>query len=103
MRVFRSIFREQKTRLKVDWLTNTDELIMRELADGQSKSPETIATEIDRSVEYVADRCRQLALRGLLDELTGTRTEGREYLIVELGERYLAGTISADELEKLEA
>ena len=103
MRVFRTIFREQKTRLKVDWLTHTDELIMRELADGQPRTPETIANAIERSVEYVADRCRQLALRGMLDELRPDRDAGRRYCIADLGERYLNGTISAEELEELEA
>lgn len=102
MRVFRSIFREQKTRLQVDWLTHTDELIMFELEDGDSREPTEIATEIDRSVEYVADRCRQLALRGLLDEMR-TGTEGwPAYLLSELGKRYVAGEMTASELESLE-
>ena len=102
MRIFRSIFREQKTRLQVDWLTHTDELIMLELSDGVSEAPSTIAADIDRSVEYVADRCRQLAIRGLLDEITSSREDGRHYILNDLGTRYIRGEISADELEELD-
>lgn len=103
MRVFRSVFREQKTRLQVDWLTHTDEMIMQELTAGDAERPSAIAHDIERSTEYVADRCRQLALRGLLDELTDDRDGHREYRINELGTRYIRDEISAEELEELEA
>lgn len=102
MRLFRAVFREQKTRLKVDWLTHTDERIMEHLAAVEDDTPSTVAGEIDRSVEYVADRCRQLGLRGLIDPLDAdARGADVTYRLSDLGKRYLAGDVDADELEKL--
>lgn len=101
MRIFRTIFREQKTRLQVDWLTHTDELIMEHLHDESPQSPTEIATAIGRSVEYVADRCRQLALRELLDEEGGQRNRDRNYSLASHGLQYLRGELSAEELEDL--
>lgn len=99
MRLFRSIFREQKTRLKIDWLTHTDEQILKHLATVDQDDPETIATDIDRSVEYVSDRCRQLGLRGLLEPIE--ERSGVSYRLSNLGERYLHDEIEAEELEEL--
>ncbi len=97
-RVFRSFFRPQKLRLQVEWLTHTDERVLELLADGQEKPPSTLAHELNRSEEYIADRCRQLALNGLLEriERAGDRDVG--YRISEFGERYLDGDVTADEL-----
>lgn len=101
MRAFRSVFREQKIRLQIDWLTHTDELILHELADGMAANPVDIAESIDRSTEYIADRCRQLAIRGLLDELEPGRATDRQYLLTDLGERYIHGNIDAEELDAI--
>lgn len=101
MRMFRSVFREQKTRLQIDWLTHTDERIMEYLETVDEEDPETIAHQIDRSVEYVSDRCRQLSLRGLLDEIDPAGDEGVSYRLANLGERYLDNTVDAEELEEL--
>ncbi len=90
-RLLRGGFREQETRLRVDWLTHTDERIMKHL-DGESATPHEIATALEKSEEYVADRCRQLAIRDLL-----AVEEGR-YRLAERGESYLAGEIGAEEL-----
>ena len=102
MRLFRSVFREQKTRLTVDWLTHTDDLIMRHLDDAERARPEAVAAAIDRSPEYVSDRCRQLALRGFLDVTEPGGETGSEYRLADLGDRYLADEISPDELEAIE-
>ena len=99
MRLFRKVFREQKTRLQIDWLTNTDERILKYLDEVDTESPSTIAAEIDRSAEYVSDRCRQLGLRGLLDPIE--RQSGVTYQLSELGRRYLADEIDAEELQEL--
>ena len=101
MRMFRSIFREQKTRLQVDWLTNTDERIMQYLADRGNEGPVTIAASIDRSTEYVSDRCRQLALRGLLDAIESGPDRDISYALSDIGEAYIAGELDAESLEEL--
>lgn len=98
-RLFRSIFREQKIRLQVEWLTHTDELILEQIdADGPA-DPTTLAETLDRSEEYIADRCRQLALNGLLERVENGRADQVRYRLAEFGERYLAGDVSAEELE----
>jgi len=90
-------FRPQKTRLQIDWMTNTDELIMQRLRGSEPRTPATIATELDRSAEYVADRCRQLALRGLLVQ---HEADEYRYSLADRGERYLDDEISVEELEE---
>ena len=100
MRLFRVIFREQKTRLQIDWLTHTDERIMEELADGESAKPVSIAADLDRSEEYVADRCRLLALRGLANAASDGDPQTTTYRLSDLGERYLRGEVDAEELEE---
>ena len=102
MKVFRSVFREQKTRLQIDWLTYTDELILEEVAGANDGlEPGAIAAETERSEEYVADRCRQLALRGLLDEDEQREAKSRQYRITRHGEQYLADELDADDLEEI--
>ena len=98
MRLFRMVFREQKTRLQIDWLTNTDERILTYLATEESEQPAVIAAEIDRSPEYVSDRCRQLGLRGLLTPIE--RQTGVRYELSDLGRRYLDDDIDAEELQE---
>lgn len=85
-------FREQKTRLRIDWMTHTDERIMEFLDQEGATPPEEIATSLEKSAEYVADRCRQLAIRDLL-----AGEDGR-YRLAERGEAYLDGKIDAEEL-----
>ena len=99
MRVFRVIFRDQQTRLRIDWLTHTDEQILEWLDEHGEKQPRDIAHGIGRSEEYVADRCRQLALRGLLEMNAEQRGATSTYHVGEIGNRYLRGAIDADELE----
>lgn len=101
MSLFRMIFREQKTRLQVDWLTHTDELIMRELTAAERDDPTAIADRLDRSAEYVSDRCRQLALRGLLDAVEPGSSAPVSYRLTSLGRRYLDGDIQGEELEEI--
>ena len=98
-RLLRGGFREQKTRLRIDWLTHTDELIMEQLeaADSPLEPPE-IATTIERSTEYVADRCRQLEIRGLLDTAAPTASGTIRYELASRGRQYLADELDPDEL-----
>ncbi|WP_331236252.1 phage repressor protein [Natronorarus salvus] len=90
-------FRPQKTRLQIDWMTNTDERIMQRLRGSEPQTPAAIASDLERSAEYVADRCRQLAIRELL-----VQHESGEYryALAALGERYLDDEISVEELEE---
>ncbi|MCH7661155.1 MAG: phage repressor protein [Euryarchaeota archaeon] len=91
-RLLRGGFREQETRLQVDWMTHTDERIMEHLEANGSTTPSGIATTLEKSEEYVADRCRQLAIRDLLEN------DGRSYGLAARGTAYLAGEIGAEEL-----
>ncbi len=103
MRLFRSIFREQKTRLQVDWLTHTDERVMQHLADVDPQTPEAIAAATERSTEYVSDRCRQLTLRGLLEAIESGADRELTYTLSDLGEDYVAGKLDAATLKELSA
>ena len=91
-RLLRGGFRPQKTRLRIDWMTNSDERIMEHLATDGPATPAAIAATLEKSAEYVADRCRQLETRDLLV------ASGDEYRLAERGEAYLAGEIGAEEL-----
>lgn len=92
-RLLRGGFRPQKTRLRIDWMTNSDERIMEHLAADGPATPVEIAATLEKSAEYVADRCRQLETRDLLV------ASGDEYRLAERGEAYLAGEIGAEELD----
>lgn len=100
LRLFRLVFREQKTRLQIEWLTHTDEQILEHLAAVEADDPATIARSLDRSVEYVSDRCRQLAIRGLTANV-GEASGAPRYELTDLGHRYLADEVDAEELDSL--
>lgn len=89
--LLRGGFREQKARLRIDWMTHTDERVMERLEDGPA-TPAEIAAGLEKSEEYVADRCRQLVTRDLL------ASDGDRYRLTERGTAYLAGEIGAEEL-----
>lgn len=92
-RLMRGGFREQEPRLRIDWMTHTDERIMEHLAGRGPSTPVAVAAELGKSEEYVADRCRQLALRELL------AVEGdSEYSLAERGRGFLAGEVDPEEL-----
>ena len=97
-RVFRSFFREQKLRLQVEWLTHTDERIMELLEESPEQRPAELAEQLDRSEAYCADRCRQLSLQGLLEQIESAGERNIRYRLTEFGERYLAGEVDAEEL-----
>ncbi|ADJ15933.1 hypothetical protein [Halalkalicoccus jeotgali] len=90
-RLVRGGFREQQARLRIDWMTHTDERVMEQLVEGPMR-PAEIATSLEKSEEYVADRCRQLAIRDLLER------EGGEYRLAERGRAYLSGELDPEEL-----
>lgn len=90
-RLLRGGFREQEARLRIDWMTHTDERIM-ELLEEESATPREIAARLEKSEEYVSDRCRQLRTRELL------ASEGERYRLAERGRAYLDGEIDPEEL-----
>lgn len=91
-RLLRGGFREQETRLRIDWMTHTDERIMALLERDEASTPAEIAVTLEKSEEYVADRCRQLVIRDLL------AGGPDEYRLAQRGAAYLDGEIGADEL-----
>lgn len=91
-RLVRGGFREQEPRLRIDWMTHTDERIMNHLDEGGESTPGGIAASLEKSEEYVADRCRQLAIRELLEGENG------EYRLSERGRGFLDGEITPEEL-----
>ncbi|MFC6904716.1 phage repressor protein [Halalkalicoccus tibetensis] len=92
-RLMRGGFREQEPRLRIDWMTHTDERIMEHLDERGSSGPGAIAASLEKSEEYVADRCRQLAIRDLL----AAEGDG-EYRLSERGRGFLAGEVEPEEL-----
>lgn len=91
-RLLRGGFREQEARLRIDWMTHTDERIMELLEGRESATPAGMAATLEKSEEYVADRCRQLEIRDLLADEAG------EYRLTDRGAAYLAGEVGAEEL-----
>ena len=95
-RLLRVGFKPQETRLQIDWMTHTDEQILERLAEADEPvAPSSIAGELDKSAEYVADRCRQLSIRDLLDQ---HGSSDFRYTLAERGRRYLDDEIDPEEL-----
>ena len=84
-------------RPRVSWMTRADDAILELLSEaGIAANPSTIAFNIDYDRRYVARRCRTLSEQGLVDRVH----EGKAmYRIAELGEQYLTGDLSREELE----
>ena len=81
-------------RPRVDWMTQADERILEFLLEKDFiASPSVIAANIDYTPEYISRRCRKLADAKLLQ-----RVDASNYRLTDLGGRYLAGDVSADEL-----
>jgi len=79
-----------------DWMqTPTDERILEVLATGLELGPTAIARNIDRHRTGVNRRLSTLTEYGLVN-----RVDEGCYEITELGERYLAGQLDADTLER---
>ncbi|WP_122089690.1 phage repressor protein [Halalkalicoccus subterraneus] len=90
-RLLQGGFREQNARLRIDWMTHTDERILELLAE-EPATPSAVATRLEKSEEYVADRCRQLATRELLAREDGV------YRLAQRGRRYLDGELDPEKL-----
>jgi repressor of nif and glnA expression len=75
-------------------MTQADERIMEFLQEKDIlASPSVIAVNIDYTGEYVSRRCRKLDDSGLLQ-----RVDASNYRLTDLGSRFLAGDIEADEI-----
>lgn len=76
-------------------MTQADERVLEFLHEKEIiASPSVIAANIDYTGEYISRRCNRLADAGLVQ-----RVDASNYRITDRGEQYLAGEISAEELE----
>lgn len=76
-------------------MTQADERILEFLqAKDIIASPAVIAANIDYTGEYISRRCRKLADAGLVQ-----RVDATNYRLTELGERFLDGNVTADEIK----
>lgn len=81
-------------RPRVDWMTQADERVLEFLHEKDIiASPSVIAANIDYTQEYISRRCRKLTDAGLLQ-----RADASNYRLTDLGERFLAGEVDAEEL-----
>lgn len=81
-------------RPRVDWMTQADERVLEFLHEKDIiASPSVIAANIDYTQEYISRRCRKLTDAGLLQ-----RADASNYRLTDLGERFLAGKVDADDL-----
>lgn len=82
-------------RPRVDWMTQADERVLEFLNEKDIvASPSVIAANIDYTQEYLSRRCRKLTNAGLLQ-----RVDASNYRVTDLGEQFLAGNLTAKELE----
>lgn len=81
-----------------NWMQNpTDERILEILDTGLMLGPTAIAKNIEKHRVTVSDRLRVLREYGFVEN-----PEEGYYIITDLGERYLAGELDADDLEPTE-
>lgn len=93
-RLLRDGFQPRNPRLRIDWMTHTDERILEYLDEQGPTEPDAIADVFGKSPEYVADRCRELAGRGLLAASAGS------YRLTDRGVAYLADEIGPEKLDE---
>jgi predicted transcriptional regulator len=80
-------------------MTQADERVLEFLHEKDIiASPSVIAANIDYTQEYISRRCRKLTNAGLLQ-----RADASNYRVTDLGERFLAGEVNAEELESDES
>ena len=76
-------------------MTQADERVLEFLCQKDIvASPTVIAANIDYTAEYISRRCRKLADAELVQ-----RVDASNYRITDLGERYIDGDASADEIQ----
>ena len=80
----------------VSWMKPSDYPVMREFAalDDRWQKPSTLSLNISYSRYTVADRCRELTKRGLLERHPDTAG----YRITEKGHAFLNGELEVDDL-----
>ena len=73
------------------WMSIVDDRVLEYLAENDPSPPKTIKEEgkIPYTRQYVAERCRELASRGLVQNLGNG-----VYRITDDGNRYLKGELS---------
>lgn len=82
-------------RPRVDWMTQADERVLEFLYEKDIvASPSVVAANIDYTGEYISRRCRKLADAGLIQ-----RVDASNYRLTELGEKFLAGEVEAEDVQ----
>lgn len=81
---------------KVDWLRPADRPILSEIAnlDGRWIKPASLSLNVSYSRYTVADRCRELGERGLVD----VHDDVAAYRVNDRGLAFLAGELDPQEL-----
>lgn len=76
-------------------MTQGDERVLEFLYEKEIvASPSVIAANIDYTNEYISRRCQRLAEEGFLQ-----RVDASNYRITELGERFLTGELTTEDID----
>ena len=82
-------------RKRAEWMTRADDEILEFLESaGGGGTPKMISEGIDKTNNYVGDRCRKLTKLGLLD-----KPSRGFYRLTTDGRAYLEGDLDASELD----
>lgn len=85
-------------RPRVDWMTQSDERILEFLSEKDIvSSPSVIAANLEYNSNYISRRCRKLTQAGLIQ-----RVDATNYQVTTLGERFLSGDLTQNEVNDLE-
>lgn len=94
---------EAEMYLEVDWLAPSDRYILEYMdsarkPDGEASelTPKVIARNTSVARKHAGARCRELADRGLVE-----KTDRGVYRITQLGEEFVAGELSVEDLREL--
>jgi len=78
-------------------MTQADERVLEFLQEKDIvATPSVVAANIDYTGEYISRRCRKLSTAGLLQ-----RVDASNYRLTDLGEQYLEGKITSDEIPEI--
>jgi predicted transcriptional regulator len=81
-------------RKRADWMVPIDEPILEYIRTAGEVNPAVVGRNIGTHQNYAGERCRKLAIYGLLN-----RFEDGYYSITDLGEQFLDGELDAGTLE----
>lgn len=82
---------------EVDWMIPSDNYILEYFSKAGKQTPNTVGMNIPYSYETASKRCPVLADHGLLNRIEDKRGA---YELSELGQRYLDGELSPEDLRE---